>query len=104
MEPHEELRQLVDLAEQVGLRVRRIRGSASGDGEPAAASAVCRVRGEPWIVLSGADPVEGQIAVVAGAIRRHAGPALEGRYLPPALRERLEGSGPGGPGPDPGRA
>jgi hypothetical protein len=86
------LEQLCELAAAAGLRVRRIRGLPGGDGEPAAGSAVCRVRGETWVVLSGSDSVEQRIRVLAAALREHAGDWLERRYLPPTLRERIEGA------------
>ena len=89
----EVLRELVALAEQAGLRVRMVRGAPAGEGEPAARSALCRVRGEPWVVLSGADAVEDRIAVVAQALREHAAAWLEGRFLPPAVRERISSDG-----------
>ena len=77
---------LLGLAREAGLEVR----SASGSGtEPPPPSAVCRVKGEPWVVLSTADPVEIRLDVLAGALREHAGGFLAGRFLPPAVRERL---------------
>jgi hypothetical protein len=85
------LRELVALAEEAGLEVRMVRGAPVGEGEPAARSAVCRVRGETWVVLSGADAVEDRIEVVAQALRDHAAPWLEGRYLPPLVRARISG-------------
>lgn len=83
------LRELLALADEVGLRVRPIRG-AGGEGESSASSAVCRVRGETWVVLSGADSVEERIEVLARALREWPGARLDERYLPPALRARLE--------------
>jgi hypothetical protein len=88
----EVLLRLVELAEAAGLRVRPIRGRSGAEGEPAAASGLCRVRGELWIVLSNHDSLEERIAVVAGALRSEASEWLQSRYLPPALRARL-GSG-----------
>ena len=85
----EVLLQLVELAEAAGLRVRPIRGTPGGEGEPAAASGLCRVRGELWIVLASHDSMEERIAVVAGALRSEASEWLQSRYLPPALRARL---------------
>ena len=85
MEPSEQLRQLCELAGEAGLSVRELPG---GD-EPAPVSAVCRVRGELWVVLSRADSLDERIAVVAGALREHAADFLESHYLPPALRARL---------------
>ncbi len=77
---------LLDLASEAGLEVR----TASGSGmEPLPPSAVCRVKGEPWVVLSTADPVEVQLDVLAGALREHAGGLLDRRFLPPAVRARL---------------
>jgi len=83
------LLQLVELAEAAGLRVRPIRGTSSAEGEPAARSGLCRVRGELWIVLASHDSFEERIAVVAEALRREASEWLQSRYLPPALRARL---------------
>ena len=69
MSPEQDLRDLLDLAAEVQLRVREIRGAARGDFEPQAASAVCVVRGESLVVLSGADPLPERIAVLARALR-----------------------------------
>ena len=80
---------LVELAEAAGLRVRPIRGTAGAEGEPAAGSGLCRVRGELWIVLASHDSLEERIAVVAEALRSEASEWLQSRYLPPALRARL---------------
>ena len=79
------LETLVDLARRGGLEVRLAR--APRDAElPAPCSDVCRVRDRVWVVLSGADPLDARIDVLAGAIRLHAGWLLADRYLPPALR------------------
>lgn len=84
-----ELREaLIDLARDVKLEVRRIEPAASL--ETATTSAVCRVRGRVWIVLSSSDPLDVQIEVLVNALRTHARDAIEGRYLPPALREQLD--------------
>lgn len=89
MNQAEVLLQLVELAEAFGLRVRPIRGTSGAEGEPAASSGLCRVRGELWIVLASHDSLEERIAVVARALRCEASEALRSRYLPPALRARL---------------
>ncbi len=81
------LEALIDLARESKLEVRRVEAVRD---EPPPTSAVCRVRGAVWVVLSAADPVDARIAVLAAALREHAGPRLEGRYLPPALRACLE--------------
>jgi len=94
VQPADLMRALLDLADEVSLEVRSVRAPAVGD-EPPVSSAVCRVKGRVWVVLSQADPVDVQLAVLAGAIRREAAGALDERYLPPALRALLEGDGDG---------
>lgn len=89
MNEREILAELADLAVQAGLRVQPVRGGGP-ESEPLASSGVCRVRGETWVVLVGADPVEERIAVLARALREHAAEWLESRYLPPALRHHLQ--------------
>jgi hypothetical protein len=94
--PAELLAALLELAAEVGLEVRRAPAAAGAGAELAPSSGVCRLRDRLWVVLSGADPCERQIEVLAGALRGHAG-AWETRYLPPAVRERLEAPGGGAP-------
>ena len=94
MSPAEVLEALVALCREAGLEVRRVRGSPEAPGEPAARSALCRVRGAHWLVLSDADGVEERIEAAADALRRLAPELAEGRYLPPAVRARLAGEGP----------
>lgn len=89
MSPAEVLERLLELAREADLAVRFARGAGLGEGESGLASAVCRVRGELWVVLSASDPPEARIATLAGALRAHRGDWLESRYLPPALRECL---------------
>lgn len=92
MEARRILDVLIGLAEEAGLRVRSARGGGSGsDGEPAPHSALCRLRGETWLLLFASDGVEEQIRVVADALRRSAPDLLEQRFLPPAVRDRIEG-------------
>jgi hypothetical protein len=74
--------------------VRRVPGRPEGAGEPPARSALCRVRGAFWLVLSEAEGVEERIDAAADALRRVAPALAEGRYLPPAVRARLEEGGP----------
>jgi hypothetical protein len=90
MTPHELRDALADLAREAGMDVRVLRPAGEADAGPGAASGVCRVRGRLWVVLATADPVEDHIGVLAEALRAHAGDWLEGRWLPPAVRERLE--------------
>ncbi len=90
MEPTELLSGLSELAQQAGLRVRRISGRPARESEPGPASGVVRLRGQTWVILSAGDPVEERIEVVAQALRGLGPSWLESRYLPPALRARLE--------------
>lgn len=86
MSPPELLEALLELAGEVGLEVRRV---GSGPEAPAT-SGVCRLRDRVYVLLAGSDPVDRRVAVLAGALRVHAGEACESRYLPPALRAALE--------------
>ena len=87
MELSELLERLAELAREAGLEVRELRAGAEGDPSPA--SGVCRVRGETWVVLAASDGLERRVEVLAQALKTHAGQILEGRYLPPAVRDRL---------------
>ena len=95
MEPRQLLDLLVSLAEEAGIAVRVARG---GESELPPRSGVCRLRGRLLLVVSSAEPVEARIEAVAAALREHGGSLLEQRFLPPAVRERLDGPGrlPGG--------
>lgn len=79
---------LIDLAREAGLEVRFAEAAQAGDG-PGPASDSCKVRGAVWVILSRADPVEVHVEVLAATLHAHAREWLAGRYLPPALRERL---------------
>ena len=80
---------LVELAQEAGIRVRVIPRSAE-EIQPAPRSGACRIRGAPWLLLASGEPLEDRIEAAAIAVRTHAPEALEGRYLPPAVRERLD--------------
>ena len=82
------LERLRELARELELEVRSVRGPAVEDGLPTT-SAICRVYGATFVVLSSSDAVEDQIAVLAEALRAHAPLLLEERFLPPAVRECL---------------
>jgi hypothetical protein len=90
MEPSQILEALLDLAREAGLQVRPVGRGGLEAGEAQPGSAVVRVRGEVWVMLSSIDPVAIQLEVLARALREHAGDWLEERHLPPALRELLE--------------
>jgi hypothetical protein len=81
---------LVGLAEEAGIAVRIARG---GESELPPRSGVCRVRGRLLLVVCAAEPMEARIESVAAALREHGGGLLEERFLPPAVRERLDRTG-----------
>jgi hypothetical protein len=91
MDAEKLLARLVELAAEVGLRVRRVEGAALEDGTPAR-SAVVRVYDAQCVVLAAADAPEDRIAVLADALLRHAPDLLDERFLEPAVRRRLEAS------------
>lgn len=95
MTPAEVLDCLLDLAREVDLEVRRMPVRGGAETEAPARSGVCRVRGRLLVLLALGDSVEDRIdALVQGL--RSAGPGLwEGRWIPPAVRKRLEGPGGG---------
>ena len=75
----------------VNNKVRSVRGTAdieAGGAPPA--SAVCRVRGAVWVMLSGADPVAIQLSVLAQALRKEAPKLVEQKFLAPAVRALLD--------------
>jgi hypothetical protein len=79
---------LVELAREAGIQVRVIpRSAAELDLTPR--SGICRIRGVPWLLLASGESLEDHIEAAVTAVRTHAPGALEGRYLPPAVRERL---------------
>ena len=90
MHPSELLGQLVDLARDAGLEVRDIALGGAAEGDFPAASGTCRVQGKVWVLLAKGDSTEDRARVVARALKAHAGDFLESRYLPPAVRARLE--------------
>ena len=80
---------MLELADELDLEVR-VAGSVPTPGSEAPlVSAVCRVRGRLWVVLSTADPPSAQVDALARGLKMQGGTALEERYLPPALREVL---------------
>jgi len=88
MEQDSQIRLLLDLAEQVGLEVRRVVGSSSGAEHPGGAAV--RLKGREIIFLDPAACPSDQIGVLAAALRGRAD--IEDRFLPPEVRELIEGA------------
>jgi hypothetical protein len=90
MEPVELFEALLELADEVELEVRILRGQNPADTDFTPDSSCCRVKGKVWVVLSPNDPVDLHIRVLASALKSEAGSTLEARYLPPAIRAALD--------------
>jgi hypothetical protein len=90
VEPSEVLEFLIDLSRETGLEVRRVPARLTSESEQPARSGVCRVRGRLFVLLAAADSVEDRIAALASGLRALEPSVLEGRWLPPAVRERLD--------------
>ncbi len=90
---------LVELARELGVEVRGMPRSPGPEGNRGARSGACRIGGRTWLLLAAGDPLEDRIQAAVDALCRFVpSDALEGRYLPPAVRERLERDR-AGPGP-----
>ena len=85
MDSYEQLETLLALAAQAGFQVRR----ASTEGADHPGGAVVRLRDRQMIFLDPAAAVADQAAVVASALRGCE--LLEGIYLPPQVRELIDG-------------
>ncbi len=83
---------LAELASEAGFRVQVLTAGATAESEFPPSSGHCRVQGEVRVILAAQDPLEDRIEALADALRSHAGPLLESRYLAPAVRERIESS------------
>ena len=81
---------LLDLADEVGLRVERVASQPALEGGTPGASAVCKLRGETVVFLSTSDPLSTRIRLLARGLRQHSGDALDERFLAPALRACLD--------------
>jgi hypothetical protein len=93
------LEALLELAAELGIDVRIIPQSRSGDSEFPLSSGVCSVRGQLRVLLSHEDPLDVQNRVIAQALNSKAKNALDARFLPPAVRRALDNCG---YGEDPG--
>jgi hypothetical protein len=94
MQLAEVLEALLELADEVGLDVRVLRGDQAPDTEFPPTSACCRVKGKFWVMLSPNDPVELHVRVLGEALKNEAAAELEDRFLPPAIRHWIDGGEP----------
>ncbi len=89
MDENGQLRALLDLAESIGIQVRRAPPPGAGEGfDDHPGGALVRLRAQEILFLDPAAAVADRIAVVAAALRGRK--ELEDVFLPPAVRELLE--------------
>jgi hypothetical protein len=85
MDLAEQLAALADLAESLGMEIRR---APAGDRSEHPGGAVVRLKGRQIVFLDEAATVSERIGVLASALAH--GGELSGVYLPPQLRELLD--------------
>jgi hypothetical protein len=89
MDAYEQLESLLDLAEQLGLKIRRLPGLAGEGDHPG--GALTRVKGEEVLFLDAQAGLADQLSVTAAALAGR--PGIEDRYMAPELREIIDRAG-----------
>ena len=90
MDPISQLTALMDLAENLGVEIRRAPGGGDGDHP---GGALVRLRGKDIVFLNGDAAVVEQIEVLAAALAQK--PEVQQMFLPPQLRQILDSAGRG---------
>lgn len=80
------LNTLVDLAQQVGVVIRR--APATGDDNAHPGGSFVMLRGEEFLFLDTSASTGDQISATAGVLKNH--PELADRFLPPEIRQLLD--------------
>lgn len=92
MDEHAKLRSLLDIAESLGMRIRRAPSGteldAAAGGAEHPGGALVRLRDHEMLFLDPTASVADRIAVVAAALAGRA--EIEQMYLPPEIRELIE--------------
>lgn len=86
MDPHAKLTALIDLAESLGIRVRP---APAGEDADRPGGAYVRLKGSEMVFLVPSAAPADQIDVLALAMKNR--PQLQDRFLPPEIRQLLEG-------------
>ena len=86
MDPSAKLAALLELAESLGIEVRS--APTAGDSALHGGGALVRLKGREILFLDPAAAVCDQIAAAAAALRGRS--EIEGKFLPPAIRELLD--------------
>ena len=89
MDEYAQLRALLDLAESLGVAIRRQPPSASEGPSAHPGGALVKLKGQEMLFLDPAAPVAERIAVTAAGLRGRK--QLEQIYIPPKLRQLIEG-------------
>jgi hypothetical protein len=79
------LRYLMDLAEDLGVQIRR--APAGGDSEGHPGGALVRLGSREMLFLDPSAALEDQLAAAADALQGR--PSLQDRFLPPEIRDLL---------------
>jgi len=92
MDEHAQLRALLDLAESVGITVRRAPAGRVDDEVGAhPGGALVTLRGREMLFLDPTAAVADRIAVAAAALAGRE--EIEGAFIPPELRELIDSAG-----------
>ncbi len=87
MDEEAKLTLLLDLAEEIGIAIRRMPVSAEAGDHPG--GAMVRLKGKDILFLDPTADVADQVAAVASALRGK--PEIADRFLPPEVRELVDG-------------
>jgi signal transduction protein with GAF and PtsI domain len=89
MDNESKLRAMLDLAEAMGIGIRRAPADVDGSDHPG--GALVRVGKRELLFLDPSASVEDQLAAAVEALKGRA--ELQSRYIPPEVRDVLEGEG-----------
>lgn len=90
MDEYGQLRALLDLAESLGIEVRRVPPALGGEaGGRGGGGSLVKLHGREILFIDPNSPVAERIAVAAGALTGRS--ELEDTYLPPEIRQLIEG-------------
>ncbi len=79
------------LATEAGLAVRVAPARRGAEADAPVRSGVCRVHGHLLVLLADADSLEDRIEALVEGLRRAGPGAWQERWIPPAVRDRLDG-------------
>ena len=86
MEELTKLNKLLELAEQVGITIRRAPGA--GDGSEHPGGSLVRLRGSEMLFLDPTASTSDQISAVTTALKGRA--ELQDQFIPPGIRDMIE--------------